>query len=387
MRIRASRFDLLVWSVIGVLFVGVVGLIIIGDDQPTQNETLRIAFLQTDDDDITNLFAINPATPDSPVQLTFTTMTIHDFGVSADGRYIAYAERMAQAQNRNAEIFLLDLRTGDRRQLTNCVQEDADCTTPVFSPDGNTIAYQRVELNSALNVGVSPNRVWLLRLNTNPISNIPLISDSQVIGYSPVWSPDGEKIAFYDSSQSGIVIYDFVANANTDAPTFDFIASRYGSVGEFSPDSTQMIFPEIQTENALVRATIQLAELDSGTFVTISDENPEVDDQNATWHPSGDSLLIARRYLDSERITRGHHLFLYDFATDNASPLVYDPRYIHGYFSWNPAGTMILMTRFEVMNADGETNPNATLEIWTYDMETGTLSRMVEDGFQPHWIP
>ena len=377
---KFSRFDVVIWSILAVLVAGVVMMVLVG--QPAE-AGLRVVFVMPDENGVNNLWLIDPQNSDAPEQLTFVTTTIHDYSVRTDGNFIAYAERIADAPNRNAEIKLLNMRTRTSQQLTNCVAEDADCTTPVFRPDGRMIAYQRTELNSALGLGVSPNRVWLLDINGDTVTNTPLIADSQVLGYTPKWSADGTKLAFYDTAQSGIYIYDFAATSAEDS-AFALIPTNYGTVGDFSPDGEFMIFPEIQLGGPLVRATLQIADLNAGTFTTISES--DLDDQEAVWSPDGQTLAVARRYID-DRITRGHQLFLYNVSDQTFSPLIYDERYLHSYFSWSPDGRYLLMNRFQVLTDDGESNSQGTLEIWIYDMQTGNFNQIVTNGYQPRWLP
>ena len=381
---RLTRFDITVISTIVVLVAVLLILLLTMD---TSVPGLRVAFLRTDDAGVVNLWLVDPEAPDDAEQITFSEVGVHDFGVSPDGNSIAFAERNGDAVNRNAEIKLLNLRTGNIQQVTNCTMQDADCTTPVWRPDGRVIAYQRMELNSDLSVGISPNRVWLLDLTTTPATAQPLLADSQILGYSPVWSPDGGQLAFYDTAQSGIVIYDFATSAELGEPSLAFVPTTYGTVGVFSPDGSHLVFPEMLPGGPLVRAALQVADLDNQEFISLTESTPDVDDQAAAWHPDGDQLAIARRYLDPERLTRGHQIFLSDVTGEEASPLVYEERYIHSFFSWSPDGDALLMNRFPVLTPEGEANPFGTLEIWIYDMTTESLNLVVDNGFQPRWVP
>lgn len=375
-----TRLDLTVLATGTLLVATLLIVILTGDTAP---EGVRVAFVRPDANAANNLFILDPDDPDDIDQLTFAENGIFDYNVSPDGSYIAYAVRDMDAPNRNAEIMLLDLRTGETRQLTNCVMQDADCTTPAWRPGNRMIAYQRVELNSALSVGVSPNRVWLLDLSSNPVTTYPLVEDSQVLGYSPIWSPDGSRLAAYDTSRSGIMIYDFSAETTEVA----ILPTTYGTVGAFSPDGSQLIFPELLPGGPLVRAALQIADLSAGEFSPLTEENREIDDQGAAWHPDGDLIAITRRYLDPERLTRGHQLFLADVNAGTVTELIYDERYIHSFFSWSPDGTQLLMNRFPALDENGDPNADGKLEIWTYDMATGDLTRLIEDAYQPRWVP
>jgi TolB protein len=58
--------------------------------------------------------------------------------ISPDGRYLAYISKGEDSY----EIFILDLETGQERQLT---QNDIDEVYPSWSPDGERIAYMAAQ--------------------------------------------------------------------------------------------------------------------------------------------------------------------------------------------------------------------------------------------------
>jgi dipeptidyl aminopeptidase/acylaminoacyl peptidase len=163
---RYSRFDAVVLTVLAGLVVAILATVALAD---FGEAGLRVAYLAPATGMTQNIWIADLTSLDSPEQVTFSSEGIFNFDISPDGRYVAFAEHDSNSDT--TEIKMLDLRTGALRQLTNCVAEDADCKTPVWRPDGNMIAYDRAELNSALtSAGMSPIRVWLIDLATDPIT-------------------------------------------------------------------------------------------------------------------------------------------------------------------------------------------------------------------------
>lgn len=337
----------------------------------------RVAYLAPASGAPLNIWLADPADLSGARQITFSPSGVFDFGVSPDGSAVAYSER--NSSTGTSDIKLLNLETGAVQQLTNC--QDADCTTPVWRPDGRVIGYERVELNSDLeNVGVSPTRIWLIDLSTMPATTRPLFDDSQILGYGLQWSRDGSRATLFDINSQGILLHDF----NTGLTAI--IPSRYGSTGALSPDGTKIVFPEVTLAAGQARSYLQLADVTAQTVEPLSYPDDAVDDDAAAWSPDGQKLVIARRYTD-DRFTPGRQLFLMNPADGSAEPLVVDERYANGFFSFDPTGQQIAIQRFPQLMPDGQLNNTGTPEIWTYNLSTGALTQVAVDAFYPRWVP
>lgn len=374
-RLSLSRLDATAGTVIGLLLMAILATALVGDFRRPGE---RIAYLGPATASVQNIWLADPHDLENPQQVTFSGDGIYNFDVSADGRYLAFAERSSDYGT--TEIKMLDLYSGALRQLTNCANEDADCKTPVWSPDGRMIAYERTELNSSVpNAGVSPIRVWLINLNANPITTRPLFEDSQILGYSPQWSGNGQRIAVFDQASSGILIYDF-----TDGST-SLVPSRYGDVGSLSPNGEKLVFPEMVRKGNQMFAHLRIADLANQAFSELTPQDEPIDDTSAVWHPDGQRLAIARKYTD-DRFTQGHQVYLLDSISGDAVPLVEDRIYNSSFFEWNPEGEKLLMQRFPMLTESGDFNNNGLPEIWIYDLETENLLKVAEDAFHPRWV-
>mgnify|MGYP001367781126 CR=1 FL=1 len=337
----------------------------------------RVAYLAPADGAPHNIWLASIDDPESAVQVTFSPTGVYDFGVSPDGNRIAFAER--NAETGTSDIKLLDLETGGITQLTNC--QDADCTSPVWRPDGRVIAYNRTEYNRDLeSVGPGPMRVWLLDLSSSPATTRPLFSDLQVLGYGPQWSADGQRISLYNRDE-GLLIYDFETNEITAVP------SRSGNPGALSPDGARIVFPELTfVEGQETRSFLRMADLMSQQLRNLSSPDDPVHDDRAEWRPDGSALAVARRYLD-ERYTRGYQVVLMNPEDGSVEQLTDDPRYANAFFSWSPLGDPLVIQRFPELTEDGQPNPAGRPEIWVMDVETRALTLIAENAFHPRWAP
>ncbi len=337
----------------------------------------QIAFLAPADSAPQNIWIASQDDPQQPKQITFSPTGVYNFGVSSDGTQIAFAER--KSSGGTSDIKLLDLASGGLTQLTNC--QDADCTTPVWRPDGRVIAYERVEMNSGLTgVGSSPTRIWLLDLSTSPPATRPLFSDLQILGYGAEWSSDGSRIAVFNRDQ-GILVYDFTTGTASAVPSVG------GLTGALSPDGTRLVYPELVLgDGQQQRSYLRMANLSNHTIEPLTDANDPVRDDSAEWSPDGRTLAVARQYLDS-RFTRGAQIYLMNPTDASVKAVTDDPRYANAFFAWDATGDQLLIQRFQETDENGELKTDSRPEVWTADLATGALTKIASNVFHPRWVP
>ncbi|MBE2182631.1 MAG: PD40 domain-containing protein [Anaerolineae bacterium] len=340
--------------------------------------TPHVAYLFPANDAPSNIWVADPNNPESAQQLTFSPSGIYDFSVSPDGSMIAFSENNSETGTQ--DLKLLDLETGGLEQITNCV--DSACTNPVWRPDGQMIAYERVELNSDMaqqGVGISPTRVWTLDLSRRPVETRPLFSDLQRLGHSPQWSADGSRIAVYDSAMGAILLYDF-----TDG-SLEAVPSRAGSSGALSPDGTALLYPEIVlTEGAMTHSYLRMVILDDNQVIPITDPPQSTDDARAAWRPDGQQIAVSRR---DESLIRGYQIYLLDPENFDARMITDDPRYTNMFFLWDPTGQSLVIHRFPELDENMQPNMNGLPEIWTLNTLTGELIQVAQNAWMPRWLP
>ena len=374
---KPDRLDIAVVIITALCLAGVALGAWISDPA---RQPQRVAYLYPASAARQNVWLADIHNPQAHRQLTDSERGVYDFDISADGRWLAYAERSGTG---TVTLRLLDVVSGGARDLVDCVALQAHCTSPVFSPDGRTLAYQRAE---SIGDRYGLSRIWLVNMRSQDYDTAPLIADTQVVGHSAVWSADSRVIAFYsaDSTQPGILIYDFAPPRNE--PQLRFIAAMQGSMGALSPDGSRLIFPDIIRRGNQFFSYLRLADLRDKTFVNFTDPQGAGDDATAQWHPDGRQVALARRYTDS-RWTPGHQIYLrsLDDPSDALSPLVFDERYNSAYFRWNAAGDALVMQRFPLLDDAGESVRGALPEVWAHDVESAQSRKLMADAYLPVW--
>ncbi|MDQ7025142.1 MAG: hypothetical protein Q9P01_14370 [Anaerolineae bacterium] len=346
----------------------------------------QVAYLYPLDAPIQNVWIAPVDDPSQARAVTDSEMGIFDFGVSPDGRFIAYSER--HAATRTLDIYLLDLQTGAVEQLTDCGSQGAECYTPIFHPSDNAIVYMRQapNLDSEGHSDGAPD-IWVLDIATGQTQSLSV--DSQTSGYSPQWADDGNTIVFFsgEAHQPGILVYNFTTQDSDNRPSLNFVPSSQGSVGALSPDGRKLIFPDMIARQGAFFAYMKIVDFtqDPPVIRNFTDPQAAIDDSAIDWHPSGQFVTIERRYMD-ERYTRGFQLYNIDVSTQEITPLLVDENYSHHYFAWNRTGDSLVVQRIPLLNDDGTANNQTSPQIWVLDAETGAVTLISEQAFHPRWI-
>lgn len=363
---KLDRLDMAVGVAIGILLIAIIVVSSVG-----QQVKPRIVYLAPVDNLIQNLYAVEVGKPQKEArQLTDSQGGVRDFGVSSDGKYIAYSETQ---DNGSIRLMLYEVSSGKTSVLQSC--DDAICSNPAFRPDNRVVAYERTNLNKDINALPGVPRVWLVDITTG--NSQPLFTDSQQLGYSPRWSPDGHLLAVVNYNALGISVHNFTTGEDKTIP------SVQGENGQFSPDSKWMLFPKVITlpDGAYVTHYV-LVDLTSPFYVQsdLLSSNDPTDEKEAIWSPDSKHLIVARPAPGTAGLA-APQIYNVDVATTQATTVINDTNYSHGSLSLSPTGKMLLFQRFPL------NKPGGRLEIWTYNFETHEIIRVAENATFAKWLP
>lgn len=376
---KLSKLDAVVFGIVTLCLLGVALAAIVSDPA---RQPIHVAYLYPATSSPQNVWMADIGNPDAQVQVTFSENGIYDFDFSPNGNWLAFSER---SEAGIASLRLKDMRSGRVIDLVDCEAQYAYCTTPVFSPDGSNLVYQRSE---SLDGSYGLSRIWLMDMTSANYETDRLIADSRIVGHSPVWAANGNTIAFYSSDvrEPGILIFDFLPRDGSDAQ-LRFIPSSHGAMGTISPNGERIIFPEIARRGEQFFTQLRIADLRNKSFAAFTDPDGPIDDANARWSPMGQTVALARRYTD-QRWTAGHQLYLRS-ANDEyraLTPILYDERYSTSYFRWNQTGERLVMQRLPLAVGNGVDKRQRVPEIWIYDLESGDSSKIAQNAFVPQWV-
>jgi len=323
----------------------------------------QIVYLGPVDSPVQSLWRVSPDGTNA-TQLFAPENGIYDFNVSRSGDKIAVS---VFTKDLTSDIWVVNLDGSDAVVLIKCAPDS--CAGPAWSPDGKLLAYEREE--GAVTGSIGASRVWLYDVETGQTDAV--YQDNQVLGFSPRWGNDGARLAFFDANTHGIRVVPVAGGDSAVLP------SEMGEVGSFSPDSIKMVYTDIRNVGQQFFPQLWLADFSSnGGIQPVLNDAEE--DQSPAWSPDGKWIVFARRNLDRSG-GMASQMMLYDVENGSLRTLTDQPEMNNTRFVWSPDGKAILVQRF-ALNVTGGTS-----ELWVYRMDDGSMTKIVDNGFQGAWLP
>ena len=188
----------------------------------------------------------------------------------------------------NHDIYVMAADGTNVKRLTD---DGADEGTPRWSPNGESIAYVKMEYFSDQALIESPT--WdIYVMNVDGTDQIQLTTDP-ASELEPSWSPDGAKIAFIsDRNGQNFDIYVMNADGSNVTQLTDDSANEFGPV--WSPDGKQIVFNSDRNGNV----QLFVLSIDGSNLIQLTQDTSN--SAYADWSPDGKRIIF-----ESDRDT-GH---------------------------------------------------------------------------------
>jgi WD40 repeat protein len=297
--------------------------------------------------------------------LTDETLRIFDFDASRDGEFVIFS---AFNEQQGIDLWRVD-RTGNH--IVPLLQCGPDrCSVPAISPDSRRVAYVREAAGPSPDLQFGAPRIWIVDLESG--EDAPLYEDEQIVGYKPVWSPDG----VYLSSFNGL--NDEIRLLNLDTNEQFTIPSQKGNPITWSADSTTFVYTDTETKGSGFRTLIREADLVTRELITVFGQRDDRDYyyNSLAWSPVEDELIIGLRF---EENSSAEALWLMDPVTLDGQVIASQTDYVYNNPYWDPWGKAVIFQRF---NLRGNYKPEIAL--WMPSLKE---PRILGEGLIAHWLP
>jgi Tol biopolymer transport system component len=297
--------------------------------------------------------------------LTNESFKIFDFDTSRNGEFVIFSAFNAQ---QGIDLWRVN-RTGSNPVILLQCGPDR-CSVPAISPDGHSVAYVREAANPSPNLQFGSPRIWLLNIEAK--QDAPLYEDQQVLGYKPVWSPDGTYIASFDGLSNQIHLLHLVTNEHL------IIPSHKGNLVTWSADKSTFVYTDIDANQSDLRTQIRAVKLLTNETTTLFGEKDKRDYyyNSLAWSPVDDALVIGLRL---EENSSAEVLWLVDPTRHDEKAIANQLDYVYNSPSWDPWGKALVFQQF---NVRGAYKPE--IDLWKPGMEA---PKVVVEGLMAHWLP
>jgi Tol biopolymer transport system component len=316
------------------------------------------------------LFLASPSSEPSR-QLTDHAGGVWDYAVHPQGEAIVYS---VLREDGGSDLWRMERDGRDQRLLLAC--PEAACLNPAWSPDGRQLAYERRDIwADAPNLDPKAGRVWLLDLAKG--RERPLF-DYDVALHSPVWAPQGERLAYVSPILPGVEVYDLYTEE------LQQFGNEWGAAPVWSPDAAHLVMPELMLAGESLVVRLVRIDLDQEDLLDISGDDDFVKDTSPAWSPGGGWIAFGRQYLDEERWTPGRQIWLTRPDGSEAYALSDEPMFDHFAVAWRPDGSALAYVRSDLSEGP---QPIPEVSIWVLDLIRRKSEFVAGEGVLPKWLP
>jgi dipeptidyl aminopeptidase/acylaminoacyl peptidase len=300
----------------------------------------------------------NDPTEQTARRLTDPSVDVQLATASPLGDALAYVTTTPDASRWS--LATLGLDSGTRLPLIG----DQEGTLPslAWSPKGDLLAYEYAQ---AFGSSVAQPRLWLTPTNGGDVAL--MYGRGRETGSRPSWSPDGRRVAFYDSEHSAIGIYDFTTRLQS-------IPAQLASTVSWSPGGDTLAYTDRSGEED-PRTVNRVASLKDGTSRLLSADSRGLD-SSPVWSPAGDWIAFTRLSGTSAGVWLVHP------DGSEAFPIQVAEGWVYSAPVWAPDGSALAFSRHPTRVGTSASDP----ELWLA-APNGKPHQLDISGSIAAWIP
>ncbi len=298
-------------------------------------------------------------------QLTDTGGKVFDYSPDQSGSWIAFS---VQNDSSGQDLWIMD-RDGENQQiLVECKQDI--CSESAWSLDQTWLAYSR-HSHAEETGGYLPSQIWQVDIQSSETR--PLYQKETLFAQSPSFSPDGSKLAVYDSSHQVIRVFDLQTREET------LIPRTVPGSGDWSADSSHILFTDEVPAVLEPFIDLYISDVSSGE-VTTAFPNPttDTDFSQPRWSPDEDWVAVSLRPVNGPI---NKMLWVSNLNGNRNITITEDQSATFSSYEWDPWGSKLVYQRLGL----GSSEPQSS--IWIWDWQTRESVMIMANASRPLWLP
>jgi Tol biopolymer transport system component len=306
---------------------------------------------------------MQPPSGAKPVQYTHESSGITGYSLSPDQKTILYSVFKA---GMGTSIMAIDADGTHARVILDCPH--AECNSPVWYPDGLKIAYER--LDDSQNSTVPRFSIWWLDLQTGKTQ--PVFQDRNFASFAPRFSPDGQWLSYMSSASNTLTVYNLKDGRSLSVP----LGSQSAIPETWSPSGDALLFGNQATSGEPPPMHVKIYILESGKIIDLGGPK-DATDYFAAWSPDGKWIAIDRNVPSADTSGSSNQVWLVKPDGSEAHVLLNEDGASYSGLQWSPDGRYLLYSRY-VLQISTQSVPH--FDVYLTDIQTGASSLLVPGG-------
>ena len=323
---------------------------------PFNLQQAKIIYTALDQKKASQLFS-SPVSGGNPVQYTQEDAGVSSFSISPDGQTILYATMRTDG---GTAIWSIDRDGTNPHIVIEC--PTAHCASPVWSPDGQKIIYERSEYFQSL---------WWLDVKSGETKSV--FSDPGFPGYAPAFSSDGRWLSYISPTKNAIEGFSLV-----DGQSFS-IRNLSGIPEQWSPVDDSLLYWDLVSSTPQTVLSLKRYDPATGKIIDLSGTDGS-QDYPAAWSSDGQWIAVVRVTLNADLSSTSSQIWLVKPDGSQAHVIVNVDGMSYTHMGWTPDSQKLVYSRYANNDVWSES-------IWLADVRTGQETKLISSGSMPAIIP